>query len=46
MICLWEAPSVERLKAVLEPLTKGMSENEYIQIDASLSNGLPTPTVV
>jgi hypothetical protein len=46
MICLWEAPSVERLKAVLEPLTQGMSKNEYIQIDTSLSNGLPAATVV
>lgn len=45
-ICLWESPSVERVKAFLDPLTQGMSENEYIQIDSSLSNGLPAPTAV
>ena len=45
-ICLWEAPSVKRVREFLEPLTAGICENEYLQIDAGLSSGLPSATVV
>lgn len=44
-ICLWEAPSVERIRDFLEPLTAGICKNEYLQVDAGLSSGLPTATV-
>ncbi|HLI95560.1 MAG TPA: hypothetical protein VKT72_05665 [Candidatus Baltobacteraceae bacterium] len=44
-ICLWEAPSVERVREFLEPLTAGICKNEYAQVDAGLSAGLPTTTL-
>jgi hypothetical protein len=44
-ICLWEAPSIERVREFLEPLTAGMSKNEYAQVDAALSSGLPAPSI-
>jgi hypothetical protein len=44
-ICLWEAPSVERVREFLEPLTAGICKNEYAQVDAALSSGLPATTV-
>jgi len=40
-ICLWEAPSVERLKAFLEPLLARVSKNEYLAITTERSSGLP-----
>jgi hypothetical protein len=46
MVCLWEAPSVARVQELLEPLTSGSCENEYLQIDTALSAGLPATTVV
>jgi hypothetical protein len=45
MVCLWEAPSVDRVREFLEPLTAGMCKNEYAQVDAGLSSGLPTPSM-
>jgi hypothetical protein len=44
-ICLWEAPSVERVREFLEPLTAGICKNEYAAVDAALSLGLPATTV-
>lgn len=44
-VCLWEAPSVERVREFLEPLTAGICKNEYAQVDAALSSGLPAATV-
>jgi hypothetical protein len=44
-VCLWEAPSVERVREFLEPLVAGTSKNEYVQIEPSLSTGLPTTAV-
>ena len=44
-VCLWEAPSVARVRDFLEPLTQGICKNEYAQVDPSLSSGLPAPTV-
>jgi hypothetical protein len=43
-ICLWEAPSVERVRDLVEPLLARFSENEYIPIDPSNSSGLPATT--
>jgi hypothetical protein len=40
-ICLWEAPSVERVRDLVEPLLGRVSKNEYIVVDASGSMGLP-----
>ncbi len=45
-VCLWEAPSVQRVRDFLEPLTAGICENEYAEIDAGLSSGLPATTLV
>jgi hypothetical protein len=44
-ICLWEAPSVDRVREFLEPLTAGICKNEYAQVDVALSSGLPAATV-
>lgn len=41
-ICLWEAPSVDRLKAFLEPLLESVSKNEYLAITTERSSGLPS----
>jgi len=41
-ICLWEAPSVEKVRDLLEPLIGRVSKNEYIPIDPANSTGLPT----
>jgi hypothetical protein len=44
-VCLWEAPSVDRVREFLEPLTAGICKNEYARVDVALSSGLPAPTV-
>jgi len=44
-VCLWEAPSVQHVRDFLEPLTAGVCENEYAEVDADLSMGLPAATV-
>ncbi|MBV8344439.1 MAG: hypothetical protein JO190_05520 [Candidatus Eremiobacteraeota bacterium] len=44
-VCLWEAPSVARVRDFLEPLTAGICVNEYAEVDPSLSMGLPAATV-
>jgi hypothetical protein len=45
-VCLWEAPSIERVREFLEPLTAGICKNEYSEIDIKRSSGLPAATVV
>jgi len=42
MVCLWEAPSVQRVKDFLEPLFTGVSVDEYVAVDQGASSGLPT----
>ncbi len=44
-VCLWEAPSVERVREFLEPLTAGICKNEYAEVDVTLSSGLPAASV-
>jgi len=41
VICLWEAPSVEKVRDVVETHLGHASKNEYIRIDPSKSMGLP-----
>ena len=45
-VCLWEAPSVQKVRDFLEPLTAGICTNEYAEVDAERSLGLPAATVV
>jgi hypothetical protein len=40
-VCLWEAPSVQRVRDFLEPLTQGICINEYAAVDVGASRGLP-----
>ena len=40
-VCLWEAPSADRVKEFLEPLIGRYSANEYSEVDAEYSAGLP-----
>ncbi len=40
-ICLWEAPSVEKVRDFLEPRIGRVSKNEYVPIDPKNSTGLP-----
>lgn len=44
-VCLWEAPSVQRVREFLEPLTAGICKNEYAEVDTNLSLNLPAATV-
>ncbi len=44
-ICLWEAPSVEKVRDFVEAHLGHVSKNEYIPIDPSNSAGLPTTAV-
>ena len=45
-ICLWEAPSVEKVRDFVEPLLGRVSKNEYIPIDPANSTGLPATAKV
>jgi hypothetical protein len=40
-VCLWEAPSADRVKEFLEPLIGKYSSNEYSEVDTQHSSGLP-----
>lgn len=42
VICLWEAPSVDKVRDVVEAHLGHASKNEYIPINPSKSMGLPT----
>lgn len=39
--CLWEADSVESLRAFVEPLTGSVARNEYFEVDPQKAEGLP-----
>jgi hypothetical protein len=39
--CLWEADTVQTLKAFLEPLTGTAADNDYLPINAEHAMGLP-----
>ena len=41
-VCLWDAASVEKVKAFLEPLTAQFSRNTYYAVDTTNALGLPT----
>jgi hypothetical protein len=41
VICLWEAPSVDEVRGVVETHLGHASKNEYIPIDPAKSMGLP-----
>jgi len=45
-VCLWEAPSADRVKEFLEPLIGKYSSNEYSEVDAEYSAGLPAPAAI
>jgi hypothetical protein len=45
-VCLWEAPSVDRVRDFLEPLSQGICINEYAAVDVEASKGLPATEVV
>ncbi|MBV8842891.1 MAG: hypothetical protein JO307_08770 [Bryobacterales bacterium] len=44
-VCLWETPSIQRLRDFLEPLTAGICKNEYAEVDVGSSMGLPSATL-
>lgn len=39
--CLWEAPSVDDVRNLIDPATVGISVNEYFEVDAGGAVGLP-----
>jgi hypothetical protein len=39
--CLWHAQSVDVVKDFVEPLTRGLSKNEYMVVEAQSAIGLP-----
>jgi len=41
-VCLWEAKSIDALKAFLEPLSASSSRNTYFAVDNASAMGLPT----
>ena len=45
-VCLWEAHSVEDLKAFLDPLTAQSSRNTYYEVDSTKATGLPSATAL
>ena len=32
-VCIWEAASIDAVRNVLEPALKGLSRNEYLQVE-------------
>lgn len=32
--CLWEAPSINELKKIIEPVNRGYSNNEYWEVES------------
>ncbi len=41
MFCVWETPSVDTLRAYLDPVTAGVVENTYFEVDSEHALGLP-----
>lgn len=44
-VCVWDVPSIVGLQQFLEPLSKGNSRNEYLEVDTSQAVGLPALSV-
>ena len=40
-ICLWETQSIDALRDYLDPVTAGMAENTYFEVDGERAMGLP-----
>ena len=40
-VCLWEAPSIDAVRDYLDPVTEGVAENTYFEVDAERAMGLP-----
>lgn len=40
-VCLWEADSVEAVRAYLDRITEGVAENTYFEVDLDHAIGLP-----
>jgi hypothetical protein len=43
-VCLWEADSIEAVRNVLEPMSQGVSRNEYYQVENR--EGLARPSQI
>ena len=41
VFCVWETPSMEALSGYLDPITAGVLENTYFEVDTDHSLGLP-----
>ncbi len=41
LFCVWETPSIETLRAYLDPVTTGVVENTYFEVDSDHALGLP-----
>jgi hypothetical protein len=41
-VCVWEADSIEAVRNVLEPMTAGVSRNEYFQVENRDGYGRPS----
>jgi hypothetical protein len=42
-VCVWEGDSVDSIRNFVDPVTEGISMNEYFQANEQYSTGLPTP---
>jgi hypothetical protein len=45
-VCLWEADSVEAVRAYLDPVTGDASENTYFAVGEAHAIGLPEPAAM
>lgn len=45
MFCLWEAPSVDALRDLLDPMTEGASTNTYFVIDPDATGTIGFPKI-
>lgn len=39
--CLWQAPTVDDVKALVEPAFGAVSKNDFFEVDAEKAAGLP-----
>ena len=44
VFCVWETPSIETLRGYLDPITTGVLENTYFEVDSDHALGLPAST--
>ena len=42
-VCLWEADSVDAVRAYIESVTDGVSDNTYFEVSGEHAIGLPEP---